>query len=165
MRYHVTIDDRTLVVDLSGSVPRVQGEDLPTELVTRPGSSLRSLLVRGRSYSLVAEPTGRRGEWSIFVGPRNYAVRVVDERTRVISQMTAGAEVAAPKTVVAPMPGMVVRVDVVPGQQVRAGEGVVVVEAMKMENELRTPADGVVLRVEVAPGATVEKGAVLVVFK
>ena len=64
-----------------------------------------------------------------------------------------------------PMPGRVVRVLVAVGDRVTARQGVVVVEAMKMENELRTPRDGVVKEIAVAPGAAVETGAVLVVIE
>src|SRR5205809_97683 len=65
-------------------------------------------------------------------------------------------------TVRAPMPGVVVRIEVVEGQQVDAGAGLVVVEAMKMENELRAPRSGMVQTVHVAVGQAVEKGASLV---
>ena len=63
------------------------------------------------------------------------------------------------------MPGLVVRVDVEPGHRVEAGQGVVIIEAMKMENELKAEADGVVSRVLVEQGQAVEKGAVLVEFE
>jgi len=62
----------------------------------------------------------------------------------------------------APMPGRVVRILVEPGQQVKSGEGIVVVEAMKMENELSAPRDGVVTQVHVSEGDTVESGAALI---
>ena len=60
------------------------------------------------------------------------------------------------------MPGLIVRVNVTEGDSVTAGQGLVVMEAMKMENELRSAASGTVLRVLVAPGTAVEKGAILV---
>jgi pyruvate carboxylase subunit B len=63
------------------------------------------------------------------------------------------------------MPGLVVRVLVEPGDVVRAGQGVVIVEAMKMENELKAPADGTVARIDVQPGKTVEKGTTLVTLE
>jgi pyruvate carboxylase subunit B len=63
------------------------------------------------------------------------------------------------------MPGLVVRVQVQPGGQVSVGDGLVVLEAMKMENELKAQAAGVVKRVRVAPGEAVEKGQVLVEFE
>jgi pyruvate carboxylase subunit B len=63
------------------------------------------------------------------------------------------------------MPGLVTRIQVAPGDRVRAGQGVVVLEAMKMENELKAPADGVVDRIEASLGQPVDKGAVLVVLR
>ncbi|MBX7119599.1 MAG: acetyl-CoA carboxylase biotin carboxyl carrier protein subunit [Gemmatimonadaceae bacterium] len=62
------------------------------------------------------------------------------------------------------MPGLIVRVQVAAGDAVRAGQGIVVMEAMKMENELRAPADGTVRAIHAVPGTAVEKGAVLVEF-
>ena len=88
---------------------------------------------------------------------------MLDERTRHIRSLTAGANATrGPATVRAPMPGLVVRVLVETGQEVPAGAGIVVLEAMKMENELRAPAAGVVKGVRVAAGEPVEKGQVLV---
>jgi biotin carboxyl carrier protein len=165
MRYFVTIADRTVEVDLSGPVPRVDGVEVATELASVPGTPMRSLIVAGRSHAVIAEAGNRRGRWALQLGAYRYDVEVVDERTRAIREMTGGAEIAAPKTVLAPMPGLVVRVEVEPGQTVHAGQGVVVVEAMKMENELKARAEGVVSRVEVQPGHTVEKGATLVVLE
>lgn len=69
------------------------------------------------------------------------------------------------QSIVAPIPGRVVRVLVMPGDRVSAGQGVVVVEAMKMENELRSPKDGVVREVKAREGTAVEAGAVLAVIE
>jgi pyruvate carboxylase subunit B len=93
------------------------------------------------------------------------SAEVVDERTRAIRALTGRSGAAAgPRPVRAPMPGLVVRVEVEAGQSVVAGQGVVIMEAMKMENELRAETGGVVARVHAVPGAAVEKGAVLVEF-
>ncbi|HSJ07617.1 MAG TPA: acetyl-CoA carboxylase biotin carboxyl carrier protein subunit, partial [Longimicrobiales bacterium] len=70
-----------------------------------------------------------------------------------------------PKPVRAPMPGLIVRVEVAEGDHLQPGQGVVVMEAMKMENELRADGEGVVARVLVTPGQAVEKGAILVEFE
>ena len=77
----------------------------------------------------------------------------------------SGAHTHGDQPVVAPMPGRVVRVLVAPGEQVSARQGVVVVEAMKMENELRAPKGGRVKDVSVSPGTSVEAGRVLVVIE
>jgi len=164
MKYFVTIGKRTVEVDLTGHTPRVDGTPVEAQLVLLPGTPVRSLLVDGRSHTLSAHPGERRGRWHIALGRERYRVDAVDERTRAIREMTGAAEVEAVKTVVAPMPGMVMKIDVEVGQAVRAGQGVVVLEAMKMENELKAPADGVVAKILVQERQTVEKGTVLIVL-
>jgi len=74
----------------------------------------------------------------------------------------ASAENAGPAPLVAPMPGLVVRINVEAGDPIRAGQPLVVMEAMKMENELRSTSDGVVRAIRVRPGEAVEKGTVLI---
>jgi acetyl/propionyl-CoA carboxylase alpha subunit len=165
MRYFVSIAGITVEVDLSGSTPAVDGEPVTAELGNLPGTPIRSMLLDGTVHTLLAEPADRRGGWELTLRGRRYTADVVDERTRAIREMTGGEVLAIDRSVRAPMPGLVTRVEVSVGQVVRAGEGLVIVEAMKMENELRAPADGVVARIEVVPGQTVEKGAVLVVLE
>ena len=165
MRYFVTIAGREVEVDLTGATPVVDGTPVHAELASLPGTPVRTLLVDGRSHQFTAHVGERRGRWEISLGGSRIAADAVDERTRAIREMTGASEDAAERTVVAPMPGLVVKVEVEPGQHVRAGQGVVVVEAMKMENELKAPAEGVVARIEVSPGQTVEKGAVLIVLE
>jgi pyruvate carboxylase subunit B len=95
-----------------------------------------------------------------------FEVEAVDERTREIQRLTgrrAGHDGGA--VLRAPMPGLVVRVEAEVGQHVAAGAGLVVVEAMKMENELRAGRPGVVAAVHVRPGEAVEKGAALVTLR
>src|ERR1041385_2421797 len=90
-------------------------------------------------------------------------VAVQDERSRGIEAASSkGKRAGGGGTVRAPMPGLVVRIEVAEGQRVDAGAGLVVVEAMKMENELRAPRPGMVKTVHVAVGQAVEKGASLV---
>ena len=118
-----------------------------------------------RSYDVMFEPaTG--GTWQVHVngrvvpaGLRTSAQRL---RGRLGGQSAAGA---ADGRVLAPMPGRVVKVLVAPGMTVEARQGVVVVEAMKMENELRAPRAGTVREVRVTEGAKVEAQAVLVVIE
>jgi acetyl/propionyl-CoA carboxylase alpha subunit len=165
MRYFVTIGDRTVEVDLAGHTPIVDGVPVDAQFAHLPGTPVRSLIVDGRSHALTAQPGDRRGRWILGLDGRSYQADAIDERTRAIREMTGGAEDVVDKTVVAPMPGMVVKVEVEVGQAVRAGQGVVVVEAMKMENELKAPADGVVARIHVEPRQTVDKGAVLITLE
>ena len=165
MRYFVTIAGREVEVDLTGSTPVVDGTTVEAHLQALPGTRTRHLLVDGGSHALAAAPGDRTGRWSISLGAERFTADAVDERMRAIREMTGAADDAADRTLVAPMPGLVLRVEVEPGQAVKAGQGVVVVEAMKMENELKAPADGVVASVAVAAGQTVEKGATLLVLE
>jgi biotin carboxyl carrier protein len=165
MRYFVTVGDRTVEVDLGGHTPVVDGVPVDAHMTALPGTPVRSLLVDGRSHAVAAHPGDRRGRWHIAVGKERFAADAVDERTRAIREMTGGVESEAEKTVTAPMPGLVVKIEVEVGQSVRAGQGVVIVEAMKMENELKAPADGVVAKILVQERQTVEKGATLIVLE
>jgi pyruvate carboxylase subunit B len=165
MRYYVTLAGRTVEVDLSGDTPIIDGVPVAAELATLPGTPLRTLLVGGRSYAFTATQRDRRGRWAIDFGSDRFVAEAIDERTRALREMAGGAEAEAEKTIAAPMPGLVLKVEVEVGDAVRAGQGVVIVEAMKMENELKAPADGVVAQILAVPGQTVEKGATLLVLE
>jgi biotin carboxyl carrier protein len=165
MRYYVTIRDREFEVDLGGDTPRIDGTEVRAELVSGNGTGIRHVDVDGRSFALLATPGERKGDWRIVHRGIPYRVDAVDERTRTIREMVGGAELESAKSITAPMPGLVLKVQVEEGQKVQAGQGVVVVEAMKMENELKASADGVVTKIEVSEGDTVDKGAVLVVIE
>jgi biotin carboxyl carrier protein len=114
----------------------------------------------GRSYDVMFEPAGG-GAWQIHV---NGQVVQAGLRTSARRLRGPGTAAAGDGRVVAPMPGRVVKVLVTVGTVVEARQGVVVVEAMKMENELRAPRAGVVREVRVAEGASVEAQTVLVVI-
>ena len=162
MRYYVTVDGQTFEIDLTGDVPRVDGSEVDAEVHRLPGTPTRLLLVDGRSHTLVARRDGSDG-WAVYLDGERFEADVVDERTRAIREMTgqAAAELG-PRPVRAPMPGLVVRIAVEPGDTVEAGQSVAIVEAMKMENDLKAESDGVVSKVLVEVGEPVEKGAVLV---
>jgi biotin carboxyl carrier protein len=129
------------------------------------GTTLRHLLVDGRSHAIHADPGQHPGTWRLTLGGRVVEISVLDERTRAILELSGDPEPEGDKQIRAPMPGLVVRIDVEPGDRIEAGQGVIVVEAMKLENELKAPAAGTVARIEVAPGQAVEKGSVLVVLE
>lgn len=165
MRYWVTVAGRMVEVDLTADRPKIEGTSVDAEMSRVPGSAVRHIIVDGRSVPLVLRPGEGRGEWDVHADGRRLTVQVVDERTRAINEMTGWAPAAhGPKPVRAPMPGLVVRVEVEEGDSVAAGQGIVIVEAMKMENELKADGGGVVSRVHVVAGQAVEKGAVLIEF-
>lgn len=165
MKYAVTIDGRTVELAVDGDQVTINGQVHRAELVEVPGTPMRQLLLDGHSVALPMLPGGR-GEWELSLAGDQWPAEVVDERTRHIRSLTGNrAGKAGPPVLKAPMPGLVVRVLVEPGQEVAAGAGLVVLEAMKMENELKAPAPGRIRSVSAQPGQPVEKGAVLVEFE
>lgn len=166
MKYFVSVLGHELEVEVDGERVAVAGRTLAATLALVPGTPVRQLLLDGRSEALALEPGGGAGRWAITRRGERFEVEVTDERARHIRGLTGGGERAAgPAVLKAPMPGLVVRVQVELGQSVTAGAGVVVLEAMKMENELRAAAGGVVRQIRVRPGEAVEKGQVLVEFE
>lgn len=162
MRYYVTIGERTFEVTLDDEGMAVDGARVQADLRPVPGTPMHHLLLDGQSYLLHAA-SGRAGEWVLHANGARYDTEVVDERTRAIRALTSSAAgPRGPKPVRAPMPGLVVRLLVEPGQRVEAGQGVAIVEAMKMENELLAVAAGVVRVVHVGEGVAVEAGQALV---
>jgi len=162
MRYEVTIGGRIFQVDSAVEGVQVGGTLVRVSMEHADGSPVRGLLVDGRSYRVIADRTGP-GRWKLAIPGRIVEVDVIDERTKAIQEMAgSGAAPAGPRPIVAPMPGMVIRVEVAEGDRVEAGQGIAIVEAMKMENELRARGPGVVTRVHVREGDAVEKDQVLV---
>jgi biotin carboxyl carrier protein len=148
-----------------GGVVTVDGVPHQAELSPVSGTPLRILRLDGITSSMPVVNTGP-GAWLIQHGGERHELEVVDERTAHIRSLAmAGAASTAPKVLKAPMPGLVVRVVVEAGQGVTAGASLVVLEAMKMENDLKAPGAAVVERVLVTPGQTVEKGALLITFR
>jgi biotin carboxyl carrier protein len=165
MKYVVLLDGQTIEVDVDGDRVTVDGQTHSATLAVIPGTPLRQLLIDGRPLTLSVEAVGH-GRWALNPKGERWEMEVLDERTQHIRSLAGGgAQRRAAGVLKAPMPGLVVRVQVQPGEQVAAGAPLVVLEAMKMENELKAGGPGVVKSVRVAPGEAVEKGQVLVEFE
>jgi pyruvate carboxylase subunit B len=168
VKYYVRIGAHTVEVDVDGGRVRLDGAELEVQLASVPGTPLHHLLLAGESWTVAAQSLEGLGEsggprWILGLAGEQAEIEVVDERTRQIQLLTAHRSSAVGGGVVrAPMPGLVVRVEVSEGQSVSPGVGLVVVEAMKMENELRATRSGVVTKIHVRAGTAVEKGAPLV---
>jgi biotin carboxyl carrier protein len=143
-RYTVTLDGRALEVDHQET-----------------GNGFVSLILEGRSYELGLLRTG--GSYTVAF-PDDTLVVVIVGAARGAQGLPRRAA-GGPARLTAPMPGKLVRVLVEPGQAVEAGQGLVVMEAMKMENELRAPRSGRVQQVLVREGQAVETGALLAVVE
>ena len=165
MKYTVILDGKSVEVDIDGDRVTVAGQIYAASLSTIPGTPLRQLLLDGRPSTLAIESLGR-GRWALAPGGERWEVEVLDERARHLQTLSgATARPAASQVLRAPMPGLVLRVHVAAGQEVGPGAGLVVLEAMKMENELKSAGSAVVKIVRVKPGEAVEKGQVLVEFE
>jgi biotin carboxyl carrier protein len=163
VKYVVDVAGRTVEVELDGDEVRVDGVAVHARLAELPGTPIVLLTLESEVHRIAVARGDTRGKYSLSLDGRRYAVEALDERTRAIRELSeATAAPAGPAPLIAPMPGLIVRVNVAPGDSVRAGQGLIVMEAMKMENELRATAAGVVKSVRATPGTAVERGAVLV---
>jgi acetyl/propionyl-CoA carboxylase alpha subunit len=164
VKFLVLVAGQSVEVELDGDQVMVAGHRQIASLDSIPGTPLRTLMLDGRPVALALEAQGR-GHWVLTHGGDRWEVEVIDERTRHIRSLTsAGDHRRTAEVLRAPMPGLVVRVEAKPGDRVAAGAGLVVLEAMKMENELKAPGPARVKSVRVAAGQAVEKGQVLVEF-
>ncbi|MGE5112975.1 MAG: biotin/lipoyl-containing protein [Acidobacteriaceae bacterium] len=122
-----------------------------------------SILLGGKAYEVKRERS-LSGETHMIVGSARYASEVQDPRSLKTRRTKAGAE-AGPQKLTAPMPGKIVRILLPEKCEVEAGQGVIVVEAMKMQNELKSPKKGIVAKVLVDEGTTVNAGDPLVIIE
>ena len=164
-RYVVSVAGEThdVVVGVDGEVV-IDGRAHEASLSGSGPARMRTLILDGKPRAVYAEARGG-GLWGIDLGDDRATVEVLDARAARVRALSAdaGSERGA-AALKAPMPGLVVHVAVEPGEVVEPGAAVVIVEAMKMENELRATAAARVERILVAPGEAVEKGQVLVEF-
>ncbi len=164
MKYLVTAAGRTIEAELDGEQITVDGRTMRVAVEAVAGSEQHVLRVDDAVYVLdVRRGEGAtRGKYELGIDGFRIAVEALDERAKAIRELSRAQEgPRGPAQLTAPMPGLVVRVNVNEGDRVHAAQGLVVMEAMKMENELKATASGIVRRVLVSPGSAVEKGAVL----
>jgi pyruvate carboxylase subunit B len=166
MKYQVTIGEKKFEVDINGNDPAitVNGRKVAVDYKRFKGGKLHSLLADNVKFEFDLERSN--GGYDIWHSSGSMFAEVVDEKTNRLRKLmgeTGGAAKLA--QLKAPMPGLVVAVQVEPGQEVKKGDGLVIVEAMKMENELKATGAGKVKEIKVKHGQAVEKNEVLVVFE
>lgn len=125
-------------------------------------ANVLSLLVEGKSYRILFDP--RPDGAAVVLGEQRVTYEIDDPRS-LRSRKNADADASGARPLIASMPGRVVRILVEEGQQVEALQGLIVVEAMKMQNELKAPRAGTISRIGVEVGATVQAGKVLMVIE
>lgn len=163
MTFDVQIDDKNYRLELA----QVQGkwecrlDGQPVEIdAIIPRRDVMSILVNGQAFEIKRERTAV--DLHLWVGPVRYAATLRDPRS-LRSRRSSGEGSDGPRKLVAAMPGRVVRLLVDEGAEVEAGQGIVVVEAMKMQNEMKSPKKGIVRKLVAAVGANVNAGDVLAV--
>lgn len=166
MRYIVDLNGNREELDVDGESVSIGGHTVLARVDEVEGTPVRLVTIGSQVHRVVVRRGASRGAYTLWVDGFRFEGEALDERTRAIRDITAEtSKSTGPAALVAPMPGLIVRVSVAPGDAVQAGQGLVVMEAMKMENELRAPAAGKVKNVLVEPGKAVEKGTVLVDFE
>ncbi|MFY9688525.1 MAG: biotin/lipoyl-containing protein [Candidatus Acidiferrales bacterium] len=167
MKLTIELDGKTRTVEIGSDAMRgaagllctVDGRAVPADAIeVAPG--IYSILIEGASFEVRVEPSGIG--LRITSAGREYAAQIRDPR-QWRRNRGAAEEAEGSQRVVAPMPGKVVRVLVKAGETVEAGKGILVVEAMKMQNEVRSPKSGKVERILVSEGQTVSAGDVLAI--
>ncbi len=165
MFYEVLVDGKPhrLKLEKAGAGWECRWDGQPVHIdALIPRRDVLSLLVDGHSYEIKREQIAT--DLYIWVGSTRFAVELSDPRS-LRSLQRAGGDEKGPRKILAPMPGRVVRLLVAENSEVDAGQGIVVVEAMKMQNEIKSPKKGIVRKISATSGAAVNTGDVLAVVE
>ncbi|TMF51556.1 MAG: biotin/lipoyl-binding protein [Chloroflexi bacterium] len=158
----ITIDGQALQIDWSQLAPLAA--DAKGQIVT---GGRYSLLIDGKSYEVYArqihKPDTSGSYFEIMIAGQRFEVHVEDEREKALTGSIKGAHESGEAIVRAPMPGLVLGTPLEVGASVTRGQTVVVLEAMKMENDLPSPLAGTIKEIKVTKGQTVNQGDVLVI--
>lgn len=170
MKYHVQLDEQEFEFDVTVAgqagrpVVHRDAEDLGIDFDGHEPLGPYSLLLNGVSHEGYVEFV--EGEYRVLLDGHVFRVGVEESsRFRIQSVVGGGQHRAGAANIAAPMPGLVIGIQVEVGQAVKRGETVVILQAMKMENELRTPRDGIIKEIQTHVGDTVAQGQVLVTLE
>lgn len=163
MKYFATIDGQEFVIEVGQDSIKVDDQTFDIDFLELAERGMVSLLINNRSIEAIVEEEDDTS--SVLVKGELYTVRVQDERTRRLAQARGETAADGGELVLkSPMPGIVIATPASEGQVVKKGDQIIILESMKMENELRAPRDGVVTRITVTPGTSVEKDQILAVI-
>jgi acetyl/propionyl-CoA carboxylase alpha subunit len=160
---HLGGSEKTHEVVVVADTVKSDGEFVAGHVTDIEGTPVRMVAIGDAIHRVVVRRGVERGQYTFWLDGFRFEVDALDERTATIRELSRlSSAPSGPAPLVAPMPGLIVRVNVKPGDTVAQGQGLVVMEAMKMENELRAVSAGTVKQVHAAPGTAVEKGTVLI---
>jgi len=166
MKYLVTINDDKYRVSIDGDRAKfkIDGREVKIDYRRLKGGKLHSIIADNIAYEFSLERSN--GGFDVWHACGQSRVDVTDEKserlTTLMGTAVAGSKASSLK---APMPGLVIKVEVKVGQHVKRGDGLVIVEAMKMENELKAHAPAIIKEIKVQAGQAVEKNQILILFE
>jgi acetyl/propionyl-CoA carboxylase alpha subunit len=168
MKYIVKIEDKNFQIEITETDGRLRvdldGKPVSADSIETRGKSHVSFLFNDRSFDL--EFSKNEEKVSVFLNGKRYDCVLEDERTQRLKRLGGlKIETKKEKELKSPMPGLVTAIEVKVGDWVVTGQGVVIVEAMKMENELKAKSDGKVKAIKVRKHQAVEKDEVLIIFE
>lgn len=164
MKYLTTVNDETYEIEiLSDGEIRINGEARHVDFKSMGQHAIYSMIIDNQSFEALVEE--RDGTYHVMIFGDLYEVAVTDERSqRLALARGINTEQSGEVIVKSPMPGLIVAVPVHQGEVIVKGQTVIILESMKMQNELKAPRDGIITRVEVAEGDSVEQNKPLVVI-
>lgn len=163
MKYFAAVNGHEYEIEIENDQVLVNGEAIDVNVSQIGVPELYSILLDGASYEVLVEE--QRQEYAVTLAGQQFHVQVEDERTRRLNAGRKGPLIPSGELVVkAPIPGLVVKVLVQEGDDIPEDHPLIILEAMKMENEIRSLRAGIVRSVEVTAGQRVEQGAALLVL-
>jgi len=165
MTYFVTVDQKTFEIEVEetkeGFKLLVDKKPVNVEVTPVGDASHLSFIIDNKSYDVIIED-----EKSVSIENELYEVLVEDEKQKKLREIGKKIHHHEEKlAIVAPMPGLIVKVEAKVGDRVKAGHGLIIMEAMKMQNELKAPKDGVVKEILVREGMSVNWGDTLIALE
>lgn len=162
MKYITKVNDEEFVIEIDqDGALLVNGEPYDVDFRQMPDSGVVSLLINHNSLEAAVEQ--RNGYWDVLINGELYEVALDDERALRLAQARGTTTaVSGDAAISSPMPGIIIKVLVAEGDLVEKGDKVVILESMKMENELRAPRNGRITAVNIEAGASVEKDQELI---
>jgi biotin carboxyl carrier protein len=161
MKYITIVNDQQYIIEIGheGQI-EVDGQKYEIDFEQLSEGGILSLLLNNRSFEAIVEE--REQDWEVLIHGELYTVFVQDEQAyRLAKERGVTSDETGEAAIKSPMPGLIIAIPVEVGQAVAKGDKVVILESMKMENELRSPKDGLVANIYVEPGASVEKNQIL----
>ncbi len=163
MKYVTTVDEKKFVIDIDrdGKIT-VDGKEIDADMQHTVGSTMYSFLIDGKSHDVRLRIEDQIYE--VLMAGEILEVTVEDERTRHLAGVKGLSGDSGELVIKAPMPGVIVEVPVEVGQEVEAGQTVLIMESMKMQNEFKADRAGTVKRVQVASGDEVKQNKVMLII-